>query len=98
VNTPKAKRFEFSPRSGRTKIAQRFIAGNATLPLNQVRVADGRSFLPVKRQTWFSVARSAGLGLFILCRPSTKVLGYFQVVRCADFSGDGLMNHAGQEG
>src|SRR5437763_1272952 len=26
----------------------------------------------------------AGLGLFLFCVPSTKVLGYFQIIRCAD--------------
>ncbi|SRR6266496_3394227 len=98
MNTSKAKRSEFSPQSGRTKIAQRFIAGNATLPSNEVRVVDGRSFRPVKQQTWFSVARSAGLGLFVLRPPSTKVLGYFQIVRFADFIGNCFMNAVAQEG
>jgi hypothetical protein len=94
----KAKRSEFSPRSGRTKIAQRFIAGKATLPPNEVRVADDRSFRPVRQQTCVSVARSAGLGLFGLRSPSTKVPGYVQVFRFADFTGNCFINNGGQEG
>jgi hypothetical protein len=97
MNTSKAKRSEFSPQSGRTRISRRFIAGSATLPPNEVRVADGRSFRPVKQQTWFSVTRSAGLGLFVLGPPSTKVPGYFQIVRFADFIGNCFMNNVGQE-
>jgi hypothetical protein len=66
---------EISPRSGRPKVAQRFIAGDEKpYFLVQVREADGRdksrdqspSFLP-------PVSRA----LVHFCRvPSTKVLGY----------------------
>ncbi|HLR04657.1 MAG TPA: hypothetical protein VK117_02520, partial [Pyrinomonadaceae bacterium] len=67
-----------SPRSGRTKIAQRFIAGDRA-PIPETSPRSGRQSLNRSRLAkLFSVARFTGFA-FLYCRiPSTEVLGYLR--------------------
>jgi hypothetical protein len=78
---PKGFGFESSPRSGRTKTAQRFIAGNA-------RRARSKS---VKRTAEMLAANLFrpfhGLRFVVLVRPSTKGAGLLAAVRGADYEG-----------
>src|SRR5207253_1359300 len=70
--------FQSSPRSGRSKIAQRFIAGNSPPSPSAVREADGRGSTLSLMARKHSVARFTGLVSFLFSVPSTEVLGYFQ--------------------
>ena len=67
---------KFSPRSGRSKIAQRFIAGKGSDDFfPKVRGADDRD---VAIHAYKSVARFTGSVSLSTSFPSTEVLGYFQ--------------------
>src|SRR5436190_2332685 len=72
-----------SPRSRRSKIAQRFIAGIRAPKKTQVREADGRPFVAACPNNNLSPASRALAKIF--CRfPSTKGAGLFSIVRGAD--------------
>ena len=72
-----------SPRSGRTKIAQRFIAGYRLVFRTLVRKADDRIVARDSSPTPLSPA-SRALGKNSWLNPSTKGAGLFSFVRCAD--------------
>jgi cobalamin transport system substrate-binding protein len=72
-----------SPRSGRSTIAQRFIAGICIEKPRQVRVADDRSSADYSQQNLPSAARTPTK--ISRRRPSTKSAGLFSFVRCADY-------------
>jgi hypothetical protein len=76
---------QLSTQSGRTKIAQRFIAGNTarcSAPQSAKRTTET---IPREgRLAVFLSPVSRALVLVLLLVPSTKVLGYFQNVRFAD--------------
>ena len=76
---------QLSPQSGRTKIAQRFIAGKTarcSAPQSAKRTTET---IPREgRLAVFLSPVSRALVLVLLLVPSTKVLGYFQNVRFAD--------------
>ena len=81
-----------SPRSGRTKIAQRFIAGYGSSLQGAVREADDRglqqhrngSFLPPVSRAQSPMSR---------VDPSTQSTGLFSFVRCADFTPSYLLSY-----
>ena len=66
-----------SPRSGRTKIAQRFIAGRSQLGVS-VREADVRGFVQKFRSPVSRARNQLSCG-----NPSTKGAGLYSFVRCA---------------
>src|SRR5438477_705964 len=71
------------PRSGRTKIAQRFIAGYGLILRTLVRQADDRILVRHSSPTSLSpVSRALGKKSYL--NPSTKCAGLFSFVRCAD--------------
>jgi iron complex transport system substrate-binding protein len=70
-----------SPQSGRTRIAQRFIAGYGSLFEILVREADDRC---LKYRPVLSPVSRARDQIF-LADPSTEGAGLFSIVRCADF-------------
>ena len=76
---------QLSPRSGRAKIAQRFIAGN--LASNSRRKSAKRTTEIDSRETCLAIFLSPvsrALVLMLILVPSTQVLGYFRSVRYAD--------------
>src|SRR5437667_9826276 len=76
---------QLSPRSRRTKIAQRFIAGN--LASNSRRKSAKRTTEIDSRENCLAIFLSPvsrALVLMLILVPSTQVLGYFRSVRYAD--------------
>jgi iron complex transport system substrate-binding protein len=71
------------PRSGRSKIAQRFIAGYGLILRTVVRKADDRILVRHSSPTPLSPV-SRALGKNSSVNPSTKGAGLFSFVRCAD--------------
>ena len=74
-----------SPRSGRTKIAQRFIAGYERLIRSSVREADDRPFALRPLPGDFLPPVSRARNQITLANPSTQSAGLFSFVRFADF-------------
>ena len=73
-----------SPRSGRTKIAQRFIAGYERLIRSSVREADDRPFAIRLKSGGILPPVSRAWNQKPLASPSTQSAGLFSVVRFAD--------------
>src|SRR5437870_97853 len=69
---------QFSPRSGRPKIAPRFIAGNEAVISTRSPRCGRQRWPAVVMFAKDSVARFTGLVSFLLSVPSTEVLGYFR--------------------
>src|SRR6266496_5899631 len=84
-----------SPRSGRTKIAQRFIAGISSSLTIAAREAGDR-LLGKSRdlRRSFSVARSTGSALLSADDPSTESAELLSIVRSADSARTAFMNNA----
>src|SRR5260370_19268364 len=70
-----------SPRSGRTKIAQRFIAGYKRLIGSSVGEADNRPFAVRPTQGGFLPPVSRTRNQITLPNPSTQSSGLFSIVR-----------------
>src|SRR5438132_1477970 len=76
---------QLSPQSGRTTIAQRFIAGNSTRFCAQQSVKRTTEINSRTRRFGIYLSPvSRALIAILLLVPSTRVLGYFRNVRCAD--------------
>src|SRR5260370_6388958 len=73
-----------SPRSVRTKIAQRFIAGYKRLIGSSVGDADNRTFVVRPTQGGFLTPVSRARNQITRATPSTQSAGLFSIVRSAD--------------
>src|SRR5438876_3456070 len=82
-HSKRGRRFR-SPRSGRSKIAQRFIAGYERFIRSSVREADNRPFAirPIRRGLLPPVSRARNQ--ISSANPSTQSAGLFSIVRSAD--------------